>query len=229
MDDEGIEADRDSWCIRSEGVFLNKYKFRTWFQDLIPNFGIKSSWNWFLLEQGTYIHSSSRNRVGNRVARLTDEKSVPCLKINILWSMGNPFPNPILRINSTVQICLEIPPLSRKSCQYTIFQDSVHWISWTVCICLNSLVIHFAGSSIYNSFIYGPKYILQINTTYHLRNCPQGQQGPPLGRWCASGKRPKQQFPHFKGTVFWDSVFEVNRYLLQAAGARQVDGLKLQF
>jgi len=31
---------------------------------------------------------------------------MPCLKINILWSMGNP----ILRINSNVQICLKIPP-----------------------------------------------------------------------------------------------------------------------
>ena len=57
-----------------EGEFFNKYEFWTWFQDLIPNFGINSSLNWFLLEQG--IPCSSRNRDGNRVGRLTDEKSI---------------------------------------------------------------------------------------------------------------------------------------------------------
>jgi len=91
-----------------EGEFLNKYEFWTWFQDLISNFQINSSWNWFLLEQG--IPYSSRNRVGNRVGHLTDERSMPCSKINILWSMGNPIPNTILRNNSNVQICLKIPP-----------------------------------------------------------------------------------------------------------------------
>ena len=81
-----------------------------WILDVIPGFDSQNShWNRFFLEQG--IPSSSRNRVGNRVGRLTNEKSMPCLKINILWSMGNPLPNPILIINSNVQICLKIPPL----------------------------------------------------------------------------------------------------------------------
>ena len=44
--------------------------------------GIDSSWN------RVYLPSSSGNRGGNRVGRLTDKKSMPCLKINILWSMG---------------------------------------------------------------------------------------------------------------------------------------------
>ena len=89
-----------------EPKFSNKIEFRNQFQELIPNFGIISSWNWFLLEQG--IPSSSRNRIGNRVRPLNDEKSMPCLKINILWSIGNP----ILRINSNIQICLKIHPRS---------------------------------------------------------------------------------------------------------------------
>ena len=78
-----------------------------WSSELIPYFGINSSWNWFLLEQG--IPSSHGNRAGNRVWRLTvtDEKSMSRLKINILWSMGNP----LLRIDSNVQICFKIPPL----------------------------------------------------------------------------------------------------------------------
>ena len=54
------------------------------------------------------IPSSYGNRVGNRVWRLTDEKSMPPLKINILWSMGNPLPNPILRMDSNVQNHLKI-------------------------------------------------------------------------------------------------------------------------
>ena len=100
------------------GVFLSSSFVRggifkqIWILDLIPGFDTQF-WNQFQLEliplgRG-YILSSSRNRVGNRVARLTEEKSMPCLKINILWSMGNPIPNPILRINSIVQICLKIP------------------------------------------------------------------------------------------------------------------------
>jgi len=33
---------------------------------------------------------------------------VKSLKINILWSMGNPLPNPVLRIDSNVQNRLKI-------------------------------------------------------------------------------------------------------------------------
>ena len=65
---------------------------------------------------------------------------MPRLKISILWSMGNPLPKPILRIDSNVQICLKIPTPSElyyiqmlryQSCEgrtvNTIFKNSHGW------------------------------------------------------------------------------------------------------
>ena len=53
--------------------------------------------------------------------------------------------------------------MDRKSCLYTSYTEihsvlaqlSAHTTGKAVCIWPNSLVFHFAGSSIYNSFIYG--------------------------------------------------------------------------
>ena len=95
---------------RTEGVFLIKFEFRTWFHisESIP-VGIDSSWNRvFPLPMGIGLqYSLAPNRW---------KKSMPRLKINILWSMGNPLPNPLLRIDSKVQICFKIPPQERGGC-----------------------------------------------------------------------------------------------------------------
>jgi len=68
------------------------------------------------------------------------------------------------------------------ACTYNVqahdFQSiSIDWISCTVCIRLSSLVFHFAGSSIYNSCIYG---LLLYNVCY----CIYQRSGKDLPVFC---------------------------------------------
>ena len=52
--------------------------------------------------------------------------------------------------------------IDRKSCMYNLMEYSVMarlFAHTAVCIWRNSLVFHFAGSSIYNSFIYGTEQL----------------------------------------------------------------------
>jgi len=113
--------------------------------------------------------SSSRNRAGNRVARLSNEKSMPCLKITILWSLGNPLPNPIHRINSNVQICLKIPPLESSWNLRVGCKNLVMHISEIFSFILGELLASCLFSSVMNL-----QFIKFIGDTFpHLSACLQ--------------------------------------------------------